>query len=348
MQLEKVILSNFRSYAQKEIAFSPHLNCIRGENAVGKSNLLEAIYLLSTGKSFRTHYLQDLVRHSEKNFRIEAIFSKDETYNSLVLTYGVNGRKMLYNNSAHSSFLPLLGLLPCVLLTPEDISILSGAPLQRRRFLDIHLSQMDPLYIHHLGRYHKAMKQRNALLKQKTDKGLDPWEQIMAVSAYYLIEKRQETLRVLQPFIEDTIFLLSETKEKFSWTYENSLGSGDPSYLSERWKNNRNKDLLLGSTLLGPHRDDIFFYLQNQEIKTYCSEGQKRSCIAALRLAEWRRLAEFLAAPPLFGIDDFGAHLDAKRTATLQKITKNLGQVFLTAPSFSSLEEIPFSMTALP
>ncbi len=348
MQLEKVILNNFRSYAQKEITFSPHLNCIRGENAVGKSNLLEAIYLLSTGKSFRTHYLQDLIRHSEKNFRIEARFSKEETWNSLVLTYGSDGRKMLYNNTAYSSFLPLLGLLPCVLLTPEDISILSGAPMQRRRFLDIHLSQMDSLYIHHLGRYHKAMKQRNALLKQRIEKGLDPWEQIMAESAYYLIEKRQETLQVLQPFIEETISLLSETKEKFSWTYENSLGSGLPSHLAERWKKTRSKDLLLGSTLLGPHRDDIFFYLQNQEIKTYCSEGQKRSCVAALRLAEWQRLSLFLAAPPLFGIDDFGAHLDAKRTATLQKITKNLGQVFLTAPSFSSLEEIPFSMTALP
>ncbi len=348
MQLEKVILNNFRSYAQKEITFSPRLNCVFGENAVGKSNLLEAIYLLSTGKSFRTHNLSNLVRHSEKNFRIEAEFSKDETKNSLVLVYGVDGRKMLYNNTPHSSFLPLLGLLPCVLLTPDDISILTGTPMQRRRFLDLHLSQMDPLYIHHLGRYHKAMKQRNTLLKQRQEKGLDPWEQIMAISAGYLIEKRGETLLTLQPFIEETISLLSETKEKFSWIYENSLGSSDPLCIREQWKKNRSKELLLGNTLLGPHRDDVLFYLQGQEIKTFCSEGQKRSCIAALRLAEWQRLHMFLETPPLFGIDDFGAHLDAKRTVILQKMTRNLGQVFLTAPSFSPVEEIPFSMTSLP
>ncbi|MBX9923635.1 MAG: DNA replication and repair protein RecF [Rhabdochlamydiaceae bacterium] len=348
MQLDKVILSNFRSYAQKEITFSPHLNCVFGDNAVGKSNLLEAIYLLSTGKSFRTHYLHDLVRHSEKNFRIEAKFSKDGSSDSLVLVYGTDGRKMLYNNTAHASFLPLLGLLPCVLLTPEDISILTGAPAQRRRFLDLHLSQMDPLYIHHLGRYHKAMKQRNALLKQKEAKGLDPWEQIMAASASYLIEKRQETLLVLQPFVEETISELSETRERFSWVYENSLGSSDPLHILEQWKKSRGKELLLGSTLSGPHRDDILFYLQEQEIKTYCSEGQKRSCIAALRLAEWQRLYAFLGTAPLFGIDDFGAHLDAKRTTILQKMTRNLGQVFLTAPSFSPVEEVQFSMTSLP
>jgi DNA replication and repair protein RecF len=207
---------------------------------------------------------------------------------------------------------------------------------------------MDPMYIHHLGRYHKAMKQRNALLKQKEAKGLDPWEQIMAISASYLIEKRIETLIVLQPFIEETISKLSETKEKFSWRYENSLESHDPLKILEQWKKSRGKELLFGSTLIGPHRDDILFHLQGQEIKTYCSEGQKRSCIAALRLAEWQRLHAFLQTPPLFGIDDFGAHLDAKRTEILQKMTRDLGQVFLTAPSFAVEEEMQFSMTSLP
>ncbi len=339
MQLEKVILSNFRNYAREEITFSKDLNCIQGNNAEGKSNLLEAIYLISTGKSFRTSHLPHLIKHSEQEFQIEAHFSKESISHSLRVSYGVQGRKVLFNQTSYSSFLPLLGILPCVLLAPEDISIITGAPAERRRFLDLHISQMDPLYIHHLGRYHKSMKQRNALLKKREVHGLAPWEQIMALSASYLIEKRIETLTSLQPLIEKTISFLSEEQEAFSWSYENTLGTGDATLILEEWHKNRRKELLLGTTLSGPHRDDLHLYIQGQEIKMYCSEGQKRGCIAALRLAEWDRFKTFFGFPPLFGIDDFGSHLDAKRSLLLRQSLKTLGQTFLTAPSFSSEEE---------
>ncbi len=338
MLLEKVILSNFRNYAREEITFDSGLNCIQGDNAEGKSNLLEAIYLISTGKSFRTNQLHELIRYSEKEFQIEAHFSKEGITNSLLITYGTSGRKLLHNQTPYSSFLPLLGILPCILIAPEDISILTGGPSERRRFLDLHLSQMDPLYIHHLGRYHKAMKQRNALLKAGEETGLSPWEQIMAFSAAYLIEKRAETLKLLQSPIDHTISLLSEKRETFSWIYENSLKVVTPDEILNLLKKNRKKELLLGNTLAGPHRDEILFFIQGQEIKTYCSEGQKRSCITALRLAEWKRFKEFFGYPPLLGIDDFGVHLDEKRTVLLNQALQNLGQTFLTAPSFSSLE----------
>ena len=338
MQLEKVILSDFRNYIREEISFSSGLNCIQGNNAEGKSNLLESIYLISTGKSFRTTQLQQLIRHSQKKLQIEAHFSKEGISHSLIISYGADRRNLKYNQTSYSSFLPLLGILPCILLTPEDISIITGGPAERRRFLDLHLSQIDPLYIHHLGRYYKAMKQRNALLKKQEEKGLAPWEQIMAISASYLIEKRIETLSFLKPSIENTISLLSEKQEIFSWQYENSLSFLDPSQILKQWALHRKKELLLGTSLLGPHRDDIFLYIDNQEIKTYCSEGQKRSCTVALRLAEWERFQISFGSPPLFGIDDFGVHLDHKRTFLLNQILKKLGQVFLTAPSFSLQE----------
>ncbi len=336
MLLEKVILSGFRNYAREEITFSPKMNCIQGNNAEGKSNLLEAIYLISTGKSFRTSHLPHLIKHDQTEFLIEASFTKDSISHLLRISYGAQGRKVLYNQTSYSSFLPLLGILPCVLLAPEDISIITGSPSERRRFLDLHISQTDPMYIHHLGRYHKAMKQRNSLLKAKQVQGLDPWEQIMATSASYLIEKRMETLSTLEPLIEKTISLLSEEKEAFSWKYEQSFQGDD---LLQDWHTNRKKELLLGTTLSGPHRDDVHLYIQGQEVKTYCSEGQKRGCIAALRLAEWERFKTFFGSPPLFGIDDFGSHLDPKRSKLLKEIVKNLGQTFLTAPSFSSQEE---------
>ena len=326
MLLEKVILSGFRNYAREEITFSPEMNCIQGSNAEGKSNLLEAIYLISTGKSFRTSHLPHLIKHDQTEFLIEAHFSKDSISHCLRISYGAHGRKVLYNQTSYSSFLPLLGILPCVLLAPEDISIIMGAPAERRRFLDLHISQMDPMYIHHLGRYHKAMKQRNSLLKAKQIQGLDPWEQIMALSASYLIEKRIETLTSLEPLTSKTISFLSEEKEVFTCKYEKSF-EGDN--LLDNWHKNRKKELLLGT-----HRDDVHFLIQGQEVKTYCSEGQKRGCIAALRLAEWERFKTFFGSPPLFGIDDFGSHLDPKRSKLLKETLKNLGQTFLTAPSF--------------
>jgi DNA replication and repair protein RecF len=338
MELEKVILSNFRNYEREEITFSKSLNCIQGDNAEGKSNLLEAIYLISTGKSFRTHTLANLIKYDQMGFQIEAFFSKEGISHSLDISYSPKGRKVLYNQTSYASFLPLLGILPCVLLAPEDISIIIGAPAERRRFLDLHISQMDPQYIHHLGRYHKAMKQRNALLKKQIEKGLDPWEQIMALSASYLIEKREKALLNLKETVTRTISLLSETKEDFSWKYDNTLKVSSPTRILEEWKKNRKKELLLGSTLTGPHRDDLLLYIQGQEIKTFCSEGQKRSCMAALRLAQWQEYKSFFEFSPLFAVDDFGVHLDLKRSLFLNEILKDLGQVFVTAPSFPSKE----------
>lgn len=339
MHIEKVILSNFRNYERQEITFSQTLNCIQGDNAQGKSNLLEALYLISTGKSFRTSQLSQLIRYDQNQFQIEVHFMKEGMPESLTLSYGVQGRKLLYNQTPYSSFLPLLGILPCVLLVPEDISILTGSPSERRRFLDLHISQMDPLYVHHLGRYHKAMKQRNALLKIKAEKGIEPWEQIMAISASYLIEKRKEALAALENDIGKTISLLSETKESFSWSYQSSLQETNSEKILEEWAKNRKKDLLLGTTLTGPHRDDLLLFIENQEVKIYCSEGQKRSCLTALRLAEWNRFKTFFGYCPLFGIDDFGVHLDDKRTHLLRNSLHHLGQTFLTAPSFSHLEK---------
>ncbi len=336
MELEKVILSSFRNYEREEITFSAGLNCIQGDNAEGKSNLLEAIYLISTGKSFRTRSLSNLIKHSEKGFQIEAFFSKKGIPHSLDISYGPKGRKVLYNQTSYSSFLPLLGILPCVLLAPEDISIITGAPAERRRFLDLHISQMNPLYVYHLGRYHKAMKQRNALLRKQEKKGLDPWEQIMALSAHHLIEKREEALLNLKDLVGDAISFLSDKQEAFSWKYDNTLQATSPSQILEQWRKSRKKELLLGSTLIGPHRDDLLLYIQGQEIKTYCSEGQKRSCIAALRLAEWKVFKSFFESPPLFAVDDFGVHLDLKRSLFFKRILEDLDQVFVTAPSFSS------------
>jgi DNA replication and repair protein RecF len=350
VELQKLTLSNFRSYSLKEFLFSPQLTCVEGENGSGKSNLLEAIYLISTGKSFRTHRLFDLIQHKEETFTLKAHFLKDDISHTLTICFGKEGRKVLYDNTSYNSFLPLLGLLPSVLLSPEDISILNGGPAERRRFLDLHLAQIDPLYVQHLGRYQRALKQRNLLLKRKEPKGILAWEELMAISASYLVEKRLETVHYLQEPSNALVLELSMQKEPFSMLYENSSSSLQhplsPDLYMEKWAETRSKELEAGTTLIGPHRDNIVFSLKEKELKLYGSEGQKRCCLAALRLAEWQRLKEVLKSPPLFGIDDFGVHLDKQRSSLLKEALKEMGQVFLTAPSFSSKENAHFLYTS--
>ena len=337
MELQKLKLTHFRSYQKEEAFFSSGLNCIEGANGSGKSNLLEAIHLISTGKSFRTHRLYDLIKHSEAGFELEANFLKEGISHSLRVFFSKEGRKIFYNDTAHSSFLPLLGILPSILLCPEDISILSGSPAERRRFLDLHLAQIDKLYVYHLGRYQRALKQRNFLLKKKDEKGLLPWEQLMAASASYIIEKRIETIEYLQEPSKRLVLQFSRQKEDFTMEYESSLLQNASSY-AEQWERNRKKELETGTTLLGPHRDDVLFFLKGQDVKTFCSEGQKRCCLAALRFSEWERLKSILDSPPLFGIDDFGVHLDEDRSSLLKEPLLSMGQVFITAPSFQANE----------
>lgn len=345
MKLHKLSLIQFRNYRKETAVFSPTLNCISGANGSGKSNLLEAIHLLSTGKSFRTSRLQDLIAHDQKEFLLEAEFMKGEISQRLRLSFDRDGkRSILHNETKYATFLPLLGILPCVLLSPEDIAIISGAPAERRRFLDLHCAQVDPLYLHHLGRYQRALKQRNFLLKSQEDRGLLPWEQLMAVSAAYLLEKRLEMLQALQTPSAELVLSLSKQKEPFAFSYQSTLllpsTPLSPPFLAKQWEEARKKELYAGTTLLGPHRDDILFTLDGKEAKTYCSEGQKRGCIAALRLGEWQRLSALLDSPPIFGVDDFGVHLDEERSGTLKEHLKQMGQVFLTAPAFSPTEQV--------
>lgn len=348
MYLKSLKISSFRNYTREEVSFCSRVNCIQGANGSGKSNLLEAIHLISTGKSFRTHRLQELIQYQNTGFQIEVEFIKETISNTLKISFSPEGRKIVHNQTAHSSFLPLLGLLPSIILSPEDICILTGAPAERRRFLDLHLAQIDPNYVYHLGRYQRALKQRNILLKRQEEQGLSTWEELMAISASYLIEKRLETIFELQKPCQKYVGELSKHKEPFSMEYESSLILPEDSTIplstvfAKQWEKMRKKELDAKTTLIGPHRDDILFFLQKKDVKTYCSEGQKRCCLAALRLAEWERLKNRSNIPPLFGIDDFGVHLDEERSSLLKNCLKEMGQVFLTAPSF--INDTPSNM----
>ncbi len=326
MYIESLYLHHFRNYREETFAFSPNVNLIRGENAQGKTNLLEALFLVGTGRSFRTPHLKELIHKEAPFFFIEAQFSKDGIHQKVRLSFDGEVKKLETNHTSYSHFNPLLGQLPIVLLAPEDVLLVSGAPADRRRFLDLHLAQSDPLYVYHITRYHKAVKHRNFLLRQKKEEGLEPWETLMIAAATYIRDKRSKLINDLKEDLQTSMLALSKDKDEIEIRYQ-------PSF-TDNYLKHRAKELHIGSTLLGPHRDDLEILVNKLPASSYASQGQLRSAVAALRLAQWKNLAKEHHISPLFCIDDFGVHLDEERREALLSSAASFGQVFLTSPVF--------------
>jgi len=325
-RLSKLYLRHFRNFSEAEIAFSPGLNLIWGDNAQGKTNLLEAISVLATGRSFRTQHLFDLVQDGEPFFYIEAEIAQNNIVQSVKLSFDGQNRRLQLNSSSYSSFHPLLGTLPLVLHTPDDSELVAGSPASRRRFLNLHLAQSDPLYVHHYSRFWRAMQQRNCLLRSEKD-SIGCFEAEMAQSAAYLHQTRKRFVSELQAPLQSHASRLSPSE-----THEIRYHPSSPENYLQQLEKSRRRDKELGLTSTGPHRDDLSFWIGNRAAKAFASEGQKKTAIASLRLAEWDRLSLLLGAPPLLAVDDLGLALDASRQAHFRDSLLHLGQVFITTP----------------
>jgi DNA replication and repair protein RecF len=348
MYLKHLHLKNFRNHLDLSLDFHAKVNVIAGDNGIGKTNILEAIHFLSTGKSFRTCCLDDLICQGCSFFYIQAQFVKENIEQTIKIGYEKKKKHIEYNFSKLHSFSNLLGILPSVIFAPKDISLVMGVPSERRRFLNIYLSQIDPLYVHYLQRYSKCLEQRNFLLKSK--KPLDPtemrcFENELSIASTYLIKKRVEGIEKLSQKLKQHIKNLTDHHELFDMKYHSSFAPDvfeDPKRLAQEYEKIRHKEKLLGSTLLGPHREDFGIYLEKQSVKSFCSEGQKRSFLTALKLAEWELVASSHLISPLLCIDDLGVHLDEKRHTLLEQKLMELGQVFITSPKNTfSLEGDP-------
>ena len=337
MKITHLTLCDFRNYKKAHFTFSPRVNCILGGNAQGKTNLLEALYLLSTGRSFRTPHLSHLIHQGASYFQVEAHFVRDGVTQTLKFSYDGKKREIIHNHTYLKSTAQLFGLLPVIIYSPEDVHLITGPPSKRRRFLDMHIAQYDPLYVYHLVRYFRAMKQRNFLLKSQTLATISSWEQQMSLSAAYLIQSREKALLSLLPYIQTALQALSDQNDHIEINYRASfpkqeMGTAIAEFFTHQYEKSRPKEMRFGSTLIGPHKDDLTLHLNEKEAKIYSSEGQKRSCALALRLSEWERLKGQMGAPPLICLDDFGSHLDDKRQTILRQRLHHFEQVFLTTP----------------
>jgi DNA replication and repair protein RecF len=319
--LTRIRLSRFRNFKELDIEFKGGLNAIIGPNAIGKTTLLEAIHFLSIGRSFRTAKLQEVIKKGESSFTIEAFFTKEGVDQTLSIFYDGTNKEIKHNETLYSSFTPLFGLFPSVVYSPFDIALIHAQPLERRKFLNILIAQSNSIYVHHLTRYAKAVLNRNALLKSKKLATIEIWEEEMIKAAAFIQEKRAEVLDKISLKAKEYYKELSSEKEEVKLVYRASKIS------TSLLAGSRDRDLILGYTSLGPQRDDIEITLDSLSAKNYASEGQKRTIIGALKLAE----KEYLN-PSILLIDDFGVHLDSTRKAKFEKSISTEFQAFLTSP----------------
>lgn len=331
MFLKSIYLRNFRNWTDAEVSFSPTLNIFYGENAQGKTNLLEAIYLIAVGRSFRAEQLNDLIRRGESFFFLEAKIEKEGIEHTIQISFDGAAKKLTLDNNGYTTLQHLIGLLPSVLYTPTDTDLVDGAPTFRRRFLNLHLAQSDPLYIHHFSRYWRAMKQRNSLLKSKILAGIESFEFEMASSAHYLLQKREQLIDQLQAPLASLGKQLSGKNEHYEIRFIPSQPPTREAYLLQLQKN-RPRELILSQTLTGPHRDDFTLSINGHPAKGFASEGQKKTAAAALRFAEWTLLSQSTQTKALLGVDDLGLHLDENRQTHFRSMLESLGQVFVTTP----------------
>jgi DNA replication and repair protein RecF len=338
MHLHKIKLVQFRVYAGASYQFSPGINLIVGPNALGKTSLLEAVYLLIAAKSFRTHRNAEMIAFGSNGFSIEGAFEKEGVNQSLRLYSNGKEKGAVYNSTKFVNWTPVVGLINGAVLTPDDAMLIKGPPQLRRQYLDTLISQSDPAYIHHLERYQRALDQRNALLRSMRTKTLDTWEMEMAHSAAYLISKRSDAVNSLSTLLKEIHYELSGEKESISLHYKNTIcdGVGVPEadikgMIQQELLKHRPRELEVGFTLVGPHKDDIDILIDRKDVRSYASEGQQRTCVGSLKLAEWHFLKNTVGEVPLMLIDDLGISLDESRQKRLLGMLEGLGQVFLTS-----------------
>jgi len=342
MEIHSLFLRNFRRYNEAFFEFKPGINLIHGPNAQGKTTLLEALYCFSVGRSFRTHYLRDLISHESTSFFIELEFSHHQVKQKIRFFAEPQQKRIFLNDTLLTSVSNLIGLIQGVVITPDDMSLIKGTPLIRRQFLDLQLSQGDHSYLYHLSRYNRAMRQRNQLLKNQNLEMIEIWEKEMASSAAYVTKQRLQAIQEIESFAQQFYFALSKESSLLKLAYSidfpanMTIGSLEV-YYKDKFQKNREKEIILGHTQTGPHRHDLHIFLDDKEVKTFASEGQQRSCIHSLRFGEWTRLKKLGSQTPLFMIDDLGMSLDENRKKNLFEQLTHLGQVFLTATDPAAL-----------
>ncbi len=342
--LQHISLLQFKNYPSSAFTFSERIVGICGQNGLGKTNLLDAIHYLCFTKSYFTKGDTQNVLQGAQGFRIAGKFDRDGDAQEAICILRETGKKeFLLNGEPYEKFAQHIGRFPCVFIAPDDAQIIMEGSEERRRFMDALLCQLDALYLQHLMDYNKTLQQRNSYLKSVTDSRnadhqlLDVYDKQLVEHGDYVFRQRKTFLEGLIPLVDTFYKTIAGTEENISIVYESSLLQND---FFSLLKTSRNKDIMLQRTTQGIHRDDLSMTMREQPFKSFASQGQRKSLLFALKLAEFELLKNAKGFPPLLLLDDVFEKLDEERMQNLLHYVcvENKGQVFITDTHRERLE----------
>lgn len=347
MIVRQIGVENFRNIENSLVEFTNGVNLLLGNNAQGKTNMLEAIYMMASGKSFRTPHDKDLIKFGEKSFIVNLLYEDSKREQSLYYKIndgrGLKKRECRKNGVEINKISEFIGNFRAVLFTPDHLQIIKYGPSERRNFLDVALCQLKPLYLKSLQRAVKIINERNILLKEKDlpvdTELLDVYSEQFARESAFIYKVRCEYIKRLDTLVKEFFLEMSsddkESPEISRLEYKNSLQNEDLSeeeafcLYYELLKSNYQREISAGITLYGPHRDDIEIYLNDKEARKFASQGQQRSISLALKLGEGEISKEYSGEYPVFLFDDVLSELDLKRQEFMMSRLENR-QVIMT------------------
>lgn len=354
LYIQELFLRNFRNYITLELKTHPNLNIFIGANAQGKTNILEAVYYTATGRSHRTNKENELLRWQETYFKIDLKAEKNNRKISIEITARDDGQKRIKVNGVPKKRISgLVGEINVVLFSPEDLMLIKGGPAIRRKYLDNEIAQVNPTYYHNLLNYNKVLIQRNNLLRSIRDRREDPqsleiWNSQLAEFGCKIISKRIEVLKKITPLARLMHRKITDGQEELEIRYYSSVdlkmeGAGDNN-IKEKFlhliNTLRDEEIKRGISLAGPHRDDFSLFVHGKDMRLFGSQGQQRTCVLSLKMAELEFMRSETGEYPVLLLDDVMSELDDQRRKFLLDVVYKNIQTFITATTMNYFKEL--------
>lgn len=336
MYINSLELSNYRNYNHLSISFDKGITILYGDNAQGKTNILEAVYLCGTTKSHRGSKDKDMILFGEEEAHIRLLLSKYEVGHRIDMHLRKNKSKgVAIDGQSIKKSGELFGLVHMIFFSPEDLSIIKNAPSERRRFINLELCQLSKLYYYNYVNYNKALNQRNTLLKQiyyepQLKDTLDMWDAYLIEYGKCIIEQREQFIKDLNVIVKEIHSHLTGKKESIEIGYEKNISIEE---YEASMAAKRDMDLKYQSTQIGPHRDDICFYINGIDVRKFGSQGQQRTAALSLKLAEIELVKSTIHDTPVLLLDDVMSELDSNRRNYLLDSISNI-QTIVTCTGY--------------
>lgn len=347
MFLQKLILTGFKNYDAAELNFSDKVNCFVGNNGVGKTNILDAIYYLSFCKSYFNSIDNQNIKHDDDFFAIHGTYNNQENTSDRVSCIQKRNHKKVFkiNTEAYSRLADHIGTIPLVMISPYDRDLINDGSELRRKYIDGVISQFDKVYLNELLNYNKTLQQRNSLLKQMFESRnsdsstLEVWNDKLVHHGEKIYNKRKTFIEDFNPLFEEYYGTLVGAKEAVSISYESQLHNTS---FDELLKNSFDKDRIIRYTSVGVHKDDLTFKINDYPVKKFGSQGQQKSFVIAIKLAQFEFTRRVKSFKPILLLDDIFDKLDDSRVMQIIQLVSenNFGQVFITDTQRQRIEKI--------